>query len=148
MTGPLTSHVGTKVHFESNDLVSVQFVIYQYLGAAHGMTRFETRTFGRVGGRVRELNLSDFFGPGTDVAGLLGPKILAKAKQNEAALWVREGKVTKLGAQDLRSFAAYRGGLIFFFEPYVLGPYSSGTFEIRVPANELGPSFRRSLLNR
>lgn len=148
MTGPLTNQVGARVHLTSPDLVSVQFVIYQYLGGAHGMTRFETRNYGRVGGRVRQLELADFFAPGSDVASLVGPKILAKARQHEGAMWVREGELTRLTANDLRHFVATRNGLVFFFEPYLLGPYSSGTFEFRLSAHELGPAFRRSLLPR
>lgn len=148
MTGPLTNQVDARVHLTSPDLVSVQFVIYQYLGGAHGMTRFETRNYGRIGGRVRQLDLTDFFVPGTDAVALVGPKILAKARQNEGAMWVREGELTRLTKDDLRHFVATRNGLVFFFEPYLLGPYSSGTFEFRLSTDELGPAFRRSLLPR
>ncbi|MFQ3586229.1 MAG: DUF3298 and DUF4163 domain-containing protein [Fimbriimonadaceae bacterium] len=146
MTGPFTSQVGARVHLNSSDLVSVQFVIYQYLGGAHGMTRFETRNFGRIGGRVRPLELADFFAPGTDPVAVIGPKILAKARQTDGATWVRSGEVARLSKADLRHFVATRDGLVFFFEPYLLGPYSSGSFEFRLSSAELGPAFRRGLL--
>ena len=56
--------------------------------------------------------------------------------------------MTRLTPLQLNSFCIDRDGLTFLINPYEAGPYSSGTFQVKLTLSELGPHFKRALILR
>jgi hypothetical protein len=69
--------------------------------------------------------------------------VIAKLKQKESATEVTSGQITKLTPEQRERFVATPEGLMFLFDPYEVGPYVAGRFQIRLTAQELGPNFRK-----
>lgn len=136
-----------KVTYQSPSLVSIQFDTEQYNGGAHGMSYYNTFTFGMVNGKAKALKLADFFAAGSGYPQLVSDAVIAKLKQKEGAAWVIEGEVKKLVPGQLERFVVVPDGLMFLFNPYEVGPYSSGSFEIKLTAAELGPDFKKMLIS-
>ncbi len=108
--------------------------------------------FGTAAGQTkpRQLKLADFFTDGAAaskrVNDLLMAKLRATRGRDQEASWVIEGEVKAIDKASLQNFVAEKDGLRWFFAPYEMGPYSSGQFEVKLSARELGPKFRASLM--
>lgn len=127
-------------------LLSIRFDTFQYTGGAHGAPEYFTYTFGMKQGKARRLGLGDFFKAGSAYRDTVTAAVLAKLKRNPQANLVVSGDVTSLTDDQLNRFTADPDGLTFLFNPYEVGPYSSGRFQIKLTMEELGADFRRELL--
>jgi hypothetical protein len=127
-------------------LLSIRFDTFWDTGGAHGMPEYVTYTFGMVKGKAQQLTLRHFFQPGSAYKDTVTAAILGKLKLNPKATLVVNGQVTSLTDKQLHRFSVDADGLTFFLNPYEVGPYSSGRFQIKLTVDELGPDFRRDLL--
>jgi hypothetical protein len=127
-------------------LISVRFDTFRDTGGAHGTPEYVTFTFGIVKGKARQLTLASFFKPGSAYKDTVTTAVMAKLKRNPQANLVVNGDVTTLNDDQLNRFSAEADGLTFFFNPYEVGPYSSGRFQIKLTLEELGADFRRDRL--
>ena len=139
------SHPDAKV-FLAPRLISLRFDAYQYDGGAHSMGWMSPFNIGVVGGRAKALVLGDFFQPQTPYRTLVETKVLAKLRKNPGAMWVIDGSVSKLETRQFNNFVVERDGLRWLFNPYEMGPYAAGQFEIKLSFAELGSGFRRDWL--
>lgn len=135
-------------YYSKSKLISLYFASYQFMGGAHGMNILDARNFGIINGRPKQLVLGDLFKPGSGYRALVQSRIFAKLKKDPNAAWIHEGSVKKLENSQFNNFVFEPGGLRWFFNPYEVGPYASGTFEVKLSVQELGPDFRRELLSR
>ncbi|MEX2543054.1 MAG: DUF3298 domain-containing protein [Trueperaceae bacterium] len=56
----------------------------------------------------------------------------------QEAVWVEQGEVTHQTEWLLDTFVLTPGGVRFLFDPYDVGPYAQGPFEVDIPYGELG----------
>jgi hypothetical protein len=134
------------ISYETSSMLTIGVVTYDYSGGAHPNHWIEFANFGVVGGKGRKLALKDFFIPGFDYAGHVSGLVVKKLKAEDGAEWVKNGDVKKLDAKMLERFTPDKGGMVWFFNPYEVGPYAAGDFEVKLTLKELGPKFRAALL--
>ena len=125
--------------FDSN-LLSYYTLIDSYTGGAHPNSWREATTLTRDGSGSWEAA-----GGACEAVGRLGwecdesslrPEVIDELRQQEAA-WVEQGEVTRQTEWLLESFVLTPGGVRFLFDPYEVGPYVQGPFEVEIPYGSL-----------
>lgn len=145
-TSPWEQEISVEAARSTPRLVSLIIATYDYSGGAHPNNGVQTMNFGFVAGKPKQLSFSDFFGPGFDGRSHVSKLIIERLKQTEGADWVKEGQVTSLDTKMAERFVVNADGLTWIFNPYEVGPYVSGDFEVKLTLTQLGPKFKRSLL--
>lgn len=135
-----------KVSWRTPKLVSVLISKYEYSGGAHPNHGVEVANFGIVGGKPKSLTLSDFFSPGFNAKTFVSKAVVAKLKKAKGAEWVQSGQLKQLEPQMLERFTPSATGLTWYFNPYDVGPYAAGDFEVKLNLSELGPKFKKTML--
>ena len=138
--------VSMHAYYQTPGLLTIGISTYDYSGGAHPNHWIEFMTFGAAAGKSRQLALKDFFLPGFDYATHVSSLVIKKLKAEEGADWVKNGEVRKMDAKMLQRFTPDKGGMVWFFNPYEVGPYAAGDFEVKLTLKELGPKFRAALL--
>ncbi len=133
------SYRGTsKVLMQRPNLIVMQFMVDEFLGGAHGSQAFHPYNVGMVGGRAKLLRLQDLFRSGVNGRAEISRLVIAQLKNDERAAWIQDGSVKEINAQNAEQFVITPSGLHFTFNPYEMGPYSSGMVEADVPFSALG----------
>ena len=134
-------------------LISATTLFYQFSGGAHGNYGTTGYVFGYPKGsaKPRQLHLADFFSDGVAARKRVNELLLAKLRatkgtNKQEATWVITGEVKSVTNAQMENFVAEKDGLRWFFEPYAMGPFVEGEFEVPISARELGPKFRAALL--
>ncbi len=110
-------------------LISVRFTIYSYLsGAAHPLTGFGTLNYDLQSGKV--LTLADLFKPNAKYLDVIA-RYTQQTLKAENRLSFPEG--AKATADNYAKWSFDRGGLLFSFDDYQVGPYVEGPSEVLVP---------------
>jgi hypothetical protein len=136
------------IYYAAAKLISLRFDSYEFSGGAHGMSIIDTRNFGIISGKPKELVLGDLFKAGSNYRQLVETQVLAKLKKDPNAAWVQDGSVKSLVNSQFNNFSIEPDGVRWLFNQYEMGPYAVGQFEIKLSLKELGPNFRRDLLKR
>jgi len=131
--------------FEPNHLISTADLSDDYTGGAHDQNGVDCTNFGLVNGKARVLTLGDFFLPGSHYRTFVKSALLAKLKNNPAAGFVQDGSMDWSPSYVLENFAIYPDGLVWEFNPYVAGPFSSGIIPVRLTWAELGPGLNQAM---
>jgi hypothetical protein len=126
--------------FQGPSLISVSYDKIQYLAGAHGMNWTLCFNFGKVNGHARRLTLSDFFKNDKEYQKRVSQTAIQKLRLKDAA-WVVEGSVKSLSIKQLNRFTVENDGLRFYFDPYEMGPFAAGSYDIKLTPQELGPGF-------
>lgn len=129
--------ISYEITYFSPDLISIAGNIYLYTGGAHGITNPLTNNFYINNGRVRQLQLGDLFRPGSTYEEYLS-RLCLNNLNKKGATWIKNGEVTHLAEPDLRHFTISPHGLTFYFPPYMVGPYSDGSFTVDISFDSLG----------
>ena len=128
--------INYQITYFSPDLISISGNIYIYTGGAHGMSNPLTNNFYITNGHVDLLRLGDLFKPDAAYEEYLS-RICLKDLYKKGATWVKNGNVNHLAGPDLHHFTISPRGLTFYFPPYIVGPYSDGTFIVNIPFDSL-----------
>lgn len=128
--------INYQITYFSSDLISISGNIYIYTGGAHGMSNPLTNNFYISDGHVEQLRLGDLFKPDVAYEEYLS-RLCLKTLYQKGASWVRNGQVNHLAGPDLHHFTISPRGLTFYFPPYIVGPYSDGTFVVKIPFDSL-----------
>ncbi|HEX7003585.1 MAG TPA: DUF3298 domain-containing protein [Trueperaceae bacterium] len=122
------------------DLVSYYIVIDTYTGGAHPNSRRESRTLLRVDGGWEAAGgiceVPKRLGWTCDEATIRRSVIAGLRRQG--ASWVVQGEVTEETEWLLDSFVISPWSVRVLFDPYAVGPYVQGPYEVDVPLEELG----------
>ena len=112
------------------EYISYCFVICTYTGGAHPNTSFFTIVYDTLEGKVLDLSDYNLEVISKNVRGdlLMNPKII----QTD---FLMSG--TEPALENFQHFIFIEEGILFFFPPYQVGPYSSGTFESLVSWEKL-----------
>lgn len=143
---PWELEIGMEVVWKSPKVISVLISRYSYSGGAHPNHGLEAMNFGMVNRKAKQLKLTDFFATGFDASAHVSKLLIAKLRKTEGADWVKDGNLNKLDAKMVQRFTASDKGLIWYFNPYDVGPYAAGDFEVTLNLRELGPKFKREML--
>lgn len=119
------------------DLISCMPTIFTYTGGAHPNTTFHFFNFGMVKGKPKVLTIQDLFRRNVRALDEVSNVVIAKLLNNMNAEWVQNGEVKRLTQQQGDQFVIGRTGLTYHFEPYAMGPYVAGSFEVPVSFAEL-----------
>lgn len=126
----------TRIAYFSKDFISLEEGFYLYTGGAHGNLALSSYNFSLTDNDLRILELRDMFAARSDFMAILEPFVLGDLRQQEAQ-WVLDESVASLTEQDLSIFTVSPEGLAFQFEPYLMGPFVQGSFEVLVPFEAL-----------
>jgi hypothetical protein len=137
---------GVDIAFRSPRLVSVITSVYDYSGGAHPNHWSTAFNFGIIGGKPSQLHLPMFFEKNFKWDRHVSRLVIAKLKKQEGADLVKNDEVTTLTKSMLQNFTIGPTALTWHFNPYEVGPYAAGDFEVKLTFNELGPKFKKSLI--
>jgi len=118
-------------------VISLVQRIYQYTGGAHGMTTQTGSTVDRLTGK--SWSLADLFVPGADYGGRLTAIVRKVGADRKLPMWDFRG----IGVHS--AFFLSDEGLVLFFQPYEIAPYSEGIVKIVIPYAKLSDIFRAEL---
>jgi len=127
-------------------IISVNASIYDYSGGAHPNHGSESFNFAMVGGKPKQLKLEDLFRKGSSPGKMVSALVIAKLKNEEGADLVQSGEVKALTVMQLNHFSIGVDGMTWYFDPYEVGPYVAGAFEVKLTWKELGPNLNRSMV--
>lgn len=132
-------------HHEVIDLVgfagpysSLLSSYYYDTGGAHPNSHMASLLLERTEGGAAQLNLSELFAADADWLKTLAARVLIDLAAQDAT-WVVNGDMTTLSQDDLATFTLGPAGLTFYFDPYAVGPYVQGAFQVNVPYADLLP---------
>ncbi len=145
-TAPWEHEIGMEVAYLTPELLSILISRYEYSGGAHPNHGVEAVNFGIVAGKAKRLTIADFFEPGFNYRKHISAKVLAILRRAEGADWVKNGDVKSLDEKMVQRFTVAANGLTWHFNPYDVGPYAAGDFEVKLSVEQLGLKFRKSLL--
>lgn len=121
-------------------MLSYYTLIDSYTGGAHPNSRRQATTLasdgsGSWGVVAGSCEAAQRLGWECDES-VLRLKIIDGLRRQEAA-WVEQGEVTRQTEWLLESFVLTPGGVRFLFDPYEVGPYVQGPFEVDIPYDAL-----------
>jgi len=129
MKNALTFHAGYEVFRNDLQFVSLAQKIYQYTGGAHGISWLTASTINLQTGRTYKL--SDLFAEGADYSERLGEVVRREGAKRKLPLW---------GFKEVRPDSAFYltdEGVMLFFQPYEIAPYSEGIVRIFISYRDL-----------
>lgn len=130
-------HVKKSIHFwatyavklNKNGLLSVTITEYVYTGGAHGNTAVLAYVMNVATGQV--YNLQDIFRPGENYCAQLEKIIRDEiSTRDPKAYWFK-------GLEQSPSFYLIEEGLVVYFQPYEIGPWSTGVPRFVIPYSKL-----------
>ncbi len=116
----------TELLYRNDSLVVLVHQYYEYTGGAHGMHYTTLLPFAVEPPRF--LTYDDLFPAGMEDT--LSSLLMAKAMENPEQIFGDSLPVT-------RNVAPLPGGVRFLYDPYAIGPYSSGEIALDLPYGEL-----------
>lgn len=133
----------TDLKFDDPKALSFKSLVEYYNGvAAHGMTHRRTYNFGFVAGKPARFGVGEAMLRDKASRVALQELLVGRAGQMEGTHWIAEGTVKYLSDQQLDRFWVDKDALVWEFDPYELGPYSSGGFTVRIPRMDLAALIR------
>ncbi|HMM29407.1 MAG TPA: DUF3298 and DUF4163 domain-containing protein [Aggregatilineaceae bacterium] len=143
--GPLTLDIQYQSVGFSEDVLSLQFIIYTYSGGAHGMTYFRSFTFYLP--KEIELSLPDLFLPDTNYLEVIAPMVQAALAEQLGDMadpdWIAQGAGPL--PENYQDWVLTPDALVFTFEPYQVAAYAAGPQTVTILladlADILAPEF-------
>lgn len=121
---------------QAGGFLSLLGFTYTFTGGAHGNTFADSYLLEVDGGNLVRWQVADLFAADSDWVSVIGPLVLADLATQDAS-WVTEGDVVELSERDLRVATLGPEGITFHFDPYHMGPYAQGGFEVTLAYAEV-----------
>ena len=125
------------VSMATPNLISVYFTISTFEAGAHPRTVFDPHTFAMIDGKPVEVQAKNLFRPDVKFVPIVSSLVMSKLMQNDRAEWVQDGTVKALTPDQVESFVVTPSSITYLFNPYDMGPYAVGSFQVKVPFSEL-----------
>lgn len=125
-----------RIEYAAPGLLSSLVTVSDYTGGAHPNLYYWSYNLALTGTRLRPFELADLFLADSGWLDSLSQLVLAELHE-QGADWVLDGSVNGFSEADLQVFVISPIGLQFVLAPYQVGPWSSGTFTVLVPLDEL-----------
>jgi len=136
-----TGSVYTEFEAQINDnkTMNIAVTYYQYTGGAHGYSYKETVNLDLE--NEKELSLKELFAGSDTYLQVLTDEILKEMHKQKDDLFPET--LENFKASDDLKFYLTDDAIVFYFDPYEVGPYASGIVEFKVPYDSL-----RDVLNK
>lgn len=118
------------------NLVSLLFTEYRFTGGAHGVTEYSCINVAEIGSGARRIGLRDVLAESSTAGATLQTQVIDRLKALNASYAVK-GQMAELTPLQQDSFVVTPSGLSFVFAPYEAGPYSDGSFTVKLPFDEI-----------
>jgi hypothetical protein len=125
------------VSLNTPNIISFYYTISTFTAGAHPMTVFEPHTFVLSGGQAKEVKFTDVFSPNVNAPTVVSNLVIGQLMTNERAEWVQNGQVKELTPSQLDNFVVTPTALTYLFNPYDMGPYAVGSFQVKVPFSDM-----------
>ncbi len=129
--------VNTEQMQYSDDVVSLVFSVYGYMGGAHGTSSYQTFTFDLAAGEV--VTLDEVFQPDSDYLSVIDPLVEQALKDQIGDMidpdWLTQG--TGVDPENYRHFALDSDAMVFYFDQYQVAAGAAGTQSVRIPLSEI-----------
>ena len=119
-------------------IVSLTQKVYQFSGGAHGMTWQTGHTIDIV--NAKQLLLPELFAAGSDYAERLNRFVREQGAARNLPMWEFKGVGVK------SAFYLNEDGVVLFFQPYEVAPYSEGVVHMLIPYRLLADILRPEIL--
>ena len=129
MKNGMTFHSDYEVFRNDPKFISLTQIVYQYTGGAHGNSRLTASTVHLQTGRAYKL--MDLFADGVDFTGRLSEVVRQEGLARRLPLWGFKG------VRPDSAFYLTEEGVVLFFQPYEIAPYSEGIIRILVSYRDL-----------
>ena len=115
------------------DVASFYYTVSTFTAGAHPMTISDPHTY--VNGR--EVHSADVFRKGSGYGTVVSNLVIGQLMNNARATWVQDGTVQEMTMSQQEDFVVNPTSLCYLFDPYAMGPYAVGAFQVKVPFSEL-----------
>jgi hypothetical protein len=133
-----------QVFLANSAAVSILFRVSLYQGGAHDITTSQpiNLRLSKAGDtyKAEPIALGELLAPGPDALAKLSARLIQGLKEKNASQ-VADGTITAFKAEDLAAFTLSPRGIIVYFDPYSVGAYAEGAFDIAVPFADLPDVF-------
>mgnify|MGYP002336223718 CR=1 FL=1 len=130
-------NINYDIYHHSASVLSLQLTTSTYTGGAHPISFFQTYVFNLDQGRVIPFN--EIFPPENDPLATIAPiaraQLHAQWGDDAEGMWIEAG--TAMDSANYQDFVLTEDSVIFFFEPYQVGPYAMGPQSVTIPMAEL-----------
>ncbi len=139
MKRELTFHAEFEAVRNDARFISLTQNRYQYTGGAHGMNWLTASNVNLQTGRDDQL--SDLFVTDADYRGFLNQFVRREGSKRNYPLWGFNG------IRPDSSFYLTKEGIVLFFQPYEIAPYSEGVVRMLVPYGDLAGMLKLNVTN-
>lgn len=139
----LTSDIGYDVILANDDLASLIFSNYVFLGGAHGNTAYTSVNYDLKNNK--EIKLTDLFEPKSDYVKMISDYSINDLKKRIGEMsddeWISNG--AGADAENFKNWNLTKKGLMFTFEPYQVAAYAAGSQTVIIPYEKLKNMLRK-----
>lgn len=128
---------------ESPKIVSGYYEICLAGGRPHSELLYRTINVGFVGGKAKILNLRDIAKSPADFDSIYDKAIIPALTKLKKERGINE--LMEFDKSLVHSFVITPGGITWMFEPYSVGPYIEGTYEVKVPWGQVKKYLRTDI---
>jgi hypothetical protein len=125
---PCIAKTEYKVHYNSNNILSISVKYYSYTGGVHGSTVIKTLNINVDTGKI--LYLSDFYG--SNYEEIVLQAIHSQIENNEDKYY-KNARENLNSIPEKQSFYLLKGYVVVYYGEYDIAPYASGIPEFRIP---------------
>lgn len=145
MAEPFLLQIRPTLSIARADLISLYLEIFLWTGGAHPNTFYRVVNVGMVNGKPRVLKLSDVLERGASASEVMERvyrRLEAVKRQRDPSgePWMPDGGIPR---EYWNSFILTPNAIVWIFEPYAVGAYAEGMFQIRLNYGELQGLVRR-----
>ncbi len=139
MAEPFLLQVRPTISIARADLISLYLEIFWWTGGAHPNTYYRVVNMGMVNGKPRLLKLEDVLAKGASAAEVMERvyrrlEEVKRRRDPSGKPWMPEGGIPR---EYWDRFILTPTAIVWVFEPYAVGAYSEGMFQIRLSYDEL-----------
>lgn len=139
----LSNEVNYEIALANNEIVSLIFSNYSFMGGAHGGTSFTTLNYDLKNNR--ELKLEEMFEPNANYLKLISDYSIADLKPRIGDMsddeWLSKGAAADAG--NYQNWNLTKKGLMITFEQYQVAAYAAGSQQVIVPYDKLKSILRK-----
>jgi hypothetical protein len=129
---PFNMNYTLRTVFFSQDIISLFGEIYVYDHLPHGWKRYEGKTFCRIQGKLKEIELWDLFSTERQRE-FLRKYCEDRLKAHSISYFSGNNPLrNRLEHEDIRTFVIDDNFLIIFFQPYIVGGLEDVPFHVKI----------------
>lgn len=129
-------HLTFTKRFQNENLLSLQGVLEEFTGGAHGNLVYKPVNAYRTGRKQPVFRLEDLFDPASPAEQTLNELCMASLTLQGASELV-QGNRTSLNFAEMYAFTFDESKLSIHFSPYAVASYAEGSFTVSIPSDKI-----------